>query len=198
MAELIKLQQKLGDSLEWILETFSQEDGDEPAILRKQQALKSLTYAKDVLKGTVPIVDDTKLFDEKALRARENTQAGTPATSQVSHGSGHSPLLSSSTSTWLDAQKTATSQTDNLRRARGLGHSSSSPSLSGTSFLRPPVLPRTPWTSVSDKSASTDPFAEPNPPKPQQRSASSPSRPIRTETSATKSPIQHDPLGVLT
>lgn len=197
VTELKKLQQKLGDSLEWILETFSQEDDGEFTILRKRQALESLTYAKDVLKGSVSAVDDTRLFDEKALRARENTQATTLATTQVSHISGYPPLLGSPTSTWFDAQNTVTSQTNNPRRPRGLGHSSSSPSLSGPSVRLPPVLPRTSWTPVSDKPASTDQSAESTSPKPQQRSASSPSRPIQTETSAAKSPIQHDPLGVL-
>jgi len=194
---LKKLQQKLGDSLEWIIETFSQEDDGESTILRKRQALESLAYAKDVLKGSVSVVDDTRLFDEKALRAQEDTQASPPATIRVPHVSGYPPLLGSPTSTWFDAQNTVTSQTNNPRRPRGLGHSSSSPSLSGLSVRLSPALPRTPWTPVSDKPASTDLSAESAPPKPQQRSASSPSRPIQTEISAAKSPIQHDPLGVL-
>jgi len=195
MAELRKLQEKIGDSLEWILETLSQENDDE-SIPRKQQALESLTYAKDILKGTVSVVDDARLFNEKTLRRRENTQENTPAT-QASRISGYPPFPSSPVNSWPNTQKTVTSQANDPERRRGLGHSSSSPSLSNISVRLSPVLPRTPWTPVPNKPASSDPSAESTPPKPPQRSASSSSRPTQTETPAAKSPIQHDPLGVL-
>jgi hypothetical protein len=68
MAELKKLQQKIGDSLEWILETLSQEDESESAVLRKRQALESLAYAKDILKGSVLAVDDTRLLRRKGAQ----------------------------------------------------------------------------------------------------------------------------------
>jgi TBC1 domain family member 5 len=193
MAELKRLQQKLGDSLEWILEALSQEDDGEPAILRKRQALESLAYAKHVLKGSVLAIDDAKLFDETALKARENTQEATPATSQISHVSGYPPLPG----TWLEAQTTVVSQAHSLERRRGLGHSSSSPSLSNPSVRLSTILPRTPWNPVSDKPTTTDSSAKSTPPKPQQLSAPSSSRPIQAETLATNPPVQHDPLGVL-
>ena len=200
MAELKRMQQKIGDSLEWIIEALSQEGGGESAVLRKQQALESLAYAKNILKGSVSVVDDNRLFDEKALKARVDAQEMIPATVQgLSHISAYPPhptLPSSSPTTNLEAQRIVTPQNDNPERRRGLGHSSSSPSLNSLPARLSPVLPRTPWTAVHDKAASIYSPAEPTPPKPPQRSVSSSSRPTQTETSA-KSPIQHDPLGVL-
>lgn len=198
MAELKKLQQKLGDSLGWILEALSQEDdGSESTILRKRQALESLAYAKHVLKGPVSMVDDTRLFDQRALNARENIQESTPETVQLPQVSGYPPLPGSPPSTWIEAQKTVVLQANNPERRRGLGHSSSSPSLGDPSVRLSTILPRTPWTSVSDKRAAMDSSAETAPPEPRQPSVSSSSRPIHTDTSAANPPIQHDPLGVL-
>lgn len=196
MAELKKLQHKIGDSLEWILETLSQEDEGEPAAFRRKQALESLAYAKNVLKGSVSAVDDAKLFDEKAVKARVDARESTLPTSQgLPHISGYTPLPGSLPTTRLEAQRIVKSQNDSPERRRGLGHSSSTPSLNNFSARLSPAaaLPRTPWTPVHDKSASTNSSA---PPKPQQRPASSSSRPIQTETPA-KPQIQHDPLGVL-
>ena len=196
MAELKKLQQKIGDSLEWILETLSQEDEGEPAVLRKRQALESLAYAKNILKGSVSVVDDNRLFDEKTLRARAGAQEDTLTIGQgFPHVSGYPPLPSSPTS-GLETERTTISRNDNPERRRSLGHSSSSPSLTNLSARLSPTLPRTPWTPVHDGKANTYPSVGSTPAKQQQRSASSSSRPMQTETSA-KPPIQHDPLGVL-
>lgn len=199
MAELKKLQHKIGDSLEWILESLSQEDESELAVLRRKQALESLAYAKNILKGSVSAVDDTKLFDEKALKARADAQECISETPQgLSHVSSYPPLPSSLPTTRFEVQRIVKSQNDNPERRRGLGHSSSSPSLNNFSARPPPAMtsPRTPWAPVDEKPASTRSSAESTPPKPQQRSTSSPSRPIQTEAPV-KPPIQHDPLGVL-
>jgi len=194
MAELKKLQQKVGDSLEWILETLSQGDEGESAVLRRAQALESLAYAKNILKGTVSVIDDTRLFDERALVAQIDAQESVPATSLgISHVSGYPTLPSSLPTTRLEVQRIVTSQNDDTERRHGLGHSPSSPSLNNFSARLSPALPRTPWAHVHDRPASTYSSAES---KPQKRSASSSSRPIQTEASA-KPPIQHDPLGVL-
>lgn len=196
-----KLQQKIGDSLEWILETLSQGDEGELAFLRKRRALESLAYAKNILKGSVSTIDDARLFDEETRRARAGAQEGTPTTDQgLPHISGYLPLPSSSPTTRLEAQRTMASKNVNPERRRSLGHSSSSPSLTTLSTRPSPAaaLPRTPWTSVHDKAGSTHPPIGSTPTKPPQRSASSPSRPIQAETSA-KPPAQYesDPLGVL-
>ena len=195
MAELKKLQQKIGDSLEWILDTLSQEDESESAVLRKRQALDSLAYAKNILKGSVVAVDDARLLDGKVFKGRVGGQESIPATGQgLSHISGYSSLPTNSPTVRLEG--IATSQNDIPERPRGLGHSSSSPSLNRLSAQLSPGLPRTPWTPVHDKPASADLSTGSAPPKPQRRSVSFSSRPIETETSA-KPPIQHDPLGVL-
>lgn len=191
-----KLQQKIGDSLEWILETLSQGDEGELAFLRKRRALESLAYAKNILKGSVSTIDDARLFDEETRRARAGAQEGTPTTDQgLSHISGYPPLPINSPTTRFEAQGIVKSQNDNPERRRGLGHSSSSPSLS-VRLSPASALPRTQWTPVHEKPASTYSSAEFTPLKPQQRSTPSSSRPIQTEAPA-KPQIQHDPLGVL-
>jgi len=196
VAELKKLQQKIGDSLEWILETISQEEEGEPAALRKQQALGSLAYARSVLKGSVPAVDDTRLFDEETLKTRIEAQEGVSTGQGSSHVSGYPASPSSPPTAGREARMIVTPRNDNPERRRSLGHSSSSPSLTDLSTRLSPVLPRTPWTHLHDKTVNTYSSAGSTPPKPQQRSGSSSSRPTQTETSA-KPPVQHDPLGVL-
>lgn len=192
-----KLQQKIGDSLEWILEAISQEDEGESVVLRKRQALGSLAYARSILKGSVSVVDDTRLFDEKTLKARIEAQEGVTTIGQGSpHISGYPPLPGSPKSAGLEARRIVTSKNDNPERRRSLGHSSSSPSLTDLSTQLSPGLPRTPWTHLHDKTVNAYSSPISTPPKPQQRSASSSSRPTQTEASA-KPPIQHDPLGVL-
>jgi TBC1 domain family protein 5 len=195
MAELKKLQQKLGASLEWILEALSQEAEGGSATPRKQQALESLAYAKDVLKGSVSVIDDARLFGEMSRENRqENTQE---AAHGLSHVSGYPPFPGSLPGTRLEVRKAATSQITSPERRRGLGHSSSSPSLSSPSVRLTAHLPHTLRIPVHEKPADADsPLESALPRPPPQRSASSSSRPIHTETSA-KSPIRHDPLGVL-
>jgi TBC1 domain family protein 5 len=193
MAELKKLQKKLGDSLEWILEALSEEGENEPTILRKRQALESLAYAKDVLKGTALLTDDARLFDGRALKTQENVEGSSLETTQAPHVSGYPPLSGSPSGTWPEMQ-----QTLNPECRRGLGHSSSSPSLSNPSVRLSPVLPRAPWNPTSDKVATVDSPAESGtPPKPTQTSSSPASRHGSAETSAAKLPVHHDPLGVL-
>ena len=190
-----KLQRKIGDSLEWILEAISQEDESEPVALKKRQALESLAYAKGVLKGSISAVDDARLFDEKALKARTEAQEGVPATSQgLPHVSGYPHSPGSPPTAGLEARRIVTPRNDNSERRRSLGHSSSSPSLTDLSPRLSPALPRTPWTHLHDKTVNTYPSTGSTPPKP--RSASAFSRPMETETPV-KPPIQHDPLGVL-
>ena len=193
MAELKKLQQKIGDSLEWILETFSQEGESESTALRKRQALGSLAYARSILKGSVSAVDDTRLFDENTLKARMEAQEGVITIGEGSpHISGYPPSPGSPPTAGLEARGIVTSRNDNPDRRRSLGHSSSSPSLTDLSTRLSPILPRTPWTHLHDKTVNTYSPAG-STPKPQQPFSS---RPTQTETS-TKPPIQHDPLGVL-
>jgi hypothetical protein len=82
-------------------------------------------------KGSVSVVDDTKLFDERALKARVDAQDNIPAIPQgLSHISGYPTLLNNSPTTRLEVQGIVKLQNDNPERRRGLGHSSSSPSLS--------------------------------------------------------------------
>ena len=199
MAELKKLHYKLGDSLEWILEALSQEDESEETILRRKRALGSLAYAKDILKGSVSAVDDSKLSEQRTLSARVDDRGNVPAISPgQSHASGYPHLSSSSLTTGFEARRIVKLQNENTERRRGLGHSSSSPSLSSHSGLLSPAgaLPRTPWVRADDKPGSTYSSPELALSKPEQRSASSPSRPMQPEAPE-KPPIQHDPLGVL-
>lgn len=194
-AELKKLQQKLGASLEWILEALSQEVETGSTTPRKQQALESLAYAKDVLKGSVSVIDDARLFGEKAReKPQESTQE---AAHGLSHASGYPPFPGSLPGARLEMRRTATSQVTGSERRRGLGHSSSSPSLSSPSVQLSPPLPHTLRIPVHETTTDADsPLDSALPKPPPQHFVSSSSRPIHTETSA-KSPIRRDPLGVL-
>jgi hypothetical protein len=193
------LQHKLGVSLEWILEALSQEDESAETTTRRRQALESLAYAKDILKGSILAVDDTKLFGQRTLNARVDDQGDVPAIYQgPSLISGYPHLSSDSPTTGFEAQRIVKLQNDNPERRRGLGHSSSSPSLTSRSALLSPAaaLPRTPWIRAGDKPGGAYSSPELALSKPEQRSASSPSRPMQPEAPE-KPPIQHDPLGVL-
>lgn len=77
VAEQRVLQKRLGDSLGWIVDTLLLDDSDiqdEEKVKtirdRKREALESLAYARDILKGTVAPseIDEERLIGEEAAR----------------------------------------------------------------------------------------------------------------------------------
>ena len=77
LSELRKVQRKLGDSVEWIVDTLLLDEGDsgtsdkESIRKRKQEALESLAYVRDALKGNVTDLQEERLIGEEERRRRD-------------------------------------------------------------------------------------------------------------------------------
>jgi TBC1 domain family member 5 len=84
------IHRRLGESVAWIVDALLQsedtEDADKEKIekikKRKQGALESLAYVRDVLQGNVTTLEDDRLWDEEELGKRK-TQAQAPAAPPV-------------------------------------------------------------------------------------------------------------------
>ena len=77
ITQLRAMNRRLGESLEWILDVLQTEnDVKDQERLHKQrhEALKSLSYVKDVLLGKVTGIEDSKLAHSK----KDDTLAKTP------------------------------------------------------------------------------------------------------------------------
>jgi len=95
MAQLRTNDKRLGESLGWIVDTLLQDDGtsQDPQKLkqRKQEALESLSYVRDVLFNGFTEIEDERLYGEEELAKRkEKAQRQPPgdtvhATTQQSH-----------------------------------------------------------------------------------------------------------------
>ncbi|KAJ3920944.1 rab-GTPase-TBC domain-containing protein [Lentinula edodes] len=84
MAELRANDKLLGESLSWVVDTLLQDEdtSQDPQRLkkRKQEALESLSYVRDVLINGITEIEDERLYGEAELanrkyKAREPTQA---------------------------------------------------------------------------------------------------------------------------
>ncbi len=79
ISELRSVQRRLGDSVGWIVDTLLlSEDDDQRASSireRKREAVESLSYVRDILKGTVPSseIEDGRLLAEEH-KARRNKE----------------------------------------------------------------------------------------------------------------------------
>ena len=67
-------QRKLGDAVGWIVDTLLLDEGEikddaakKTLHKRKQEALESLAYVRDILKGTVVEVEDDRLVGEEEV-----------------------------------------------------------------------------------------------------------------------------------
>ncbi|TFK86251.1 RabGAP/TBC [Polyporus arcularius HHB13444] len=86
------LRRKLGDTLGWIVDTLLLDEGDASddaakhvVQRRKREALESLAYVRDVLKGTVTEVEDDRLLgEEEAQRRREKERREKEAVAALS------------------------------------------------------------------------------------------------------------------
>lgn len=78
-ADLRILQRKLGDSVTWIVDTLLLDESDvkeeeaKSIKNRKREALESLSYVRDVLKGVVHsgALEEERLLNEEQLKARK-------------------------------------------------------------------------------------------------------------------------------
>ncbi|KZT70178.1 RabGAP/TBC [Daedalea quercina L-15889] len=75
LTESRKAQRRLGDSVEWIVDTLLQDEGDassrDTIRKRKQEALESLAYIRDALKGNVTDLQEERLIGEEERKRRE-------------------------------------------------------------------------------------------------------------------------------
>jgi TBC1 domain family protein 5 len=90
--ELKASQRRLGQSVGWIVDALLQSEGgdhDDEAVQkirkRKQDALESLSYVRDVLQGHVASIDEERLWDDVELQRRkyQTTQADSEATAAL-------------------------------------------------------------------------------------------------------------------
>nr|VWP00132.1 Gyp1p [Ganoderma boninense] len=75
------LQKKLGDTVGWIVDTLLLDEGDikddtgrKTIQKRKQEAVESLAYVRDILKGTVDSIDEDRLLGEEEGKRRKDKQ----------------------------------------------------------------------------------------------------------------------------
>ena len=112
VADMKALQKRLGESVGWIVDTLLLDEGENAAEdqakkirARKREALESLAYVRDVLRGSVTDIEEERLVGEEEFRRRkerlEKEKDGAPTraletghSSQVSqvHSIIHPPL----------------------------------------------------------------------------------------------------------
>lgn len=116
VADMKALQKRLGESVGWIVDTLLLDEGENAAEdqakkirARKREALESLAYVRDVLRGSVTDIEEERLVGEEEFKRRkerlEKEKDGAPTraletghSSQVSqvHSIIHPPLPSHS------------------------------------------------------------------------------------------------------
>ncbi|EMD34418.1 hypothetical protein CERSUDRAFT_158895 [Gelatoporia subvermispora B] len=81
ISQLRSLQKRLGDSVEWIVDALLQDEGsstDEEKTnairKKKREALESLSYVRDVLKGNATEVDEERLVGEEEWNRRKSKE----------------------------------------------------------------------------------------------------------------------------
>ncbi|KIK59747.1 hypothetical protein GYMLUDRAFT_654736 [Collybiopsis luxurians FD-317 M1] len=96
MAQLMANDKRLGHSLGWIVDILLQDEGatEDPHKLkkRKQEAIESLSYVRDVLVNGFTEIEEERLYDEEELaKRRSNARAQVGAGSTVDNGRTSSP-----------------------------------------------------------------------------------------------------------
>ena len=78
LSQLRKAQGRLGESVEWIVDTLLLDEGDaddkESIRKRKREALESLAYVRDALKGNATDLQEERLIGEEERKRREAKQ----------------------------------------------------------------------------------------------------------------------------
>ncbi|KAG6878730.1 hypothetical protein C0993_011545 [Termitomyces sp. T159_Od127] len=81
ISTLRSTNKRLGNSLGWIVDVLLQDEAGatEPQRLKKkkQEAIESLSYIRDVLLGSVDEIDDARLMGEKDIHRRRTKEART-------------------------------------------------------------------------------------------------------------------------
>ncbi len=108
ITQMRALQKKLGDATGWIVDTLLLDDGDvkddtgrKTIQKRKQEALESLAYVRDILKGTVDDIDAERLLgEEEGKRRRDKERREREAAAALSRKTStpHPPMPAASVS----------------------------------------------------------------------------------------------------
>lgn len=174
VAEGKSLQRKLGDSVEWIVDVLLQDEGStDPETLklvrqRKREALESLAYVRDVLKGRTTVVDEEQLFSVEEM-VKRNAHVPRSISPPAPHPVSVGPRLRSSQESMSSNGSRRPSQ-------------SSPPRKSST---------QSPWMSFADTNGTRPP------PSGRPLMSYPPSVIEPPSEQAPRSKIRHDPLGVL-
>ncbi|TBU29006.1 RabGAP/TBC [Dichomitus squalens] len=106
VAQVRALQRKLGDTVSWIVDTLLLDEGDvnddvgrKTVQKRKREALESLAYVRDILKGTVHDIEEERLLgEEEAKRRREKARREKEAAEALSRRTStpHPPIPAAS------------------------------------------------------------------------------------------------------
>ena len=81
IAQMRALQKRLGDTVGWIVDTLLLDEGDvnddtgrKTVQKRKREALESLAYVRDILKGTVHDIEEERLLGEEETKRRREKE----------------------------------------------------------------------------------------------------------------------------
>ncbi|KAK7043610.1 hypothetical protein VNI00_008221 [Paramarasmius palmivorus] len=210
---------RLGESLTWVVDTLLQDQSEasDPQALqhRKQGALETLSYIRDVLNGGIHDLDEDRLFDdsEKAKRKSHllvDTKAKSPTTQGYFDGHIPSPKAPSPVSVAETSSKTGKTRSS-ISHPTVQSPQYQLPASPPTS-LTPSLTPLTPSNGIrmapwnytkSSFSGDGSPLPSASLPRPPPRSSSSLHRPSvasvfegKKKEEKPRQPSQ-DPLGVL-
>jgi len=200
------LQRKLGDAVEWIVDALLQDedtaDQDKVTSVKdsKREALESLAYVRDVLKGRTNVIDDDRLFSAEELAKRKTKEATRPDESLQSR--------------WKTVPAIPPTASLADQRARMVKTSGSQESLSSPLSNKPASMPslnsgyhpseslgpqRVPWNNSSNtKSNVAIPPWQPPPTTPAAfRPSAYPPPPAGPSQEAPPRKVQQDPLGAM-
>lgn len=170
------LQKKLGDTVGWIVDTLLLDEGDVKDDIgkknvqkRKREALESLAYVRDILKGTVDSIDEDRLLgEEEGRRRRDKERREREAAEALSRKTStpHPPMPAASIP--IEARP----QGAGVRRSQesSISHNSSSNPLTNPApapiVVHPPGQPNRPLPSSSAPSLpASQSFPLPIPPQ---------------------------------
>jgi TBC1 domain family protein 5 len=184
------LQRKLGDSVEWIVDALLQdEESADPAKLKsvrekKREALESLSYVRDVLKGRTTDIDEEQLFNPEVLLKRRTGSGETPLAKPVSPTTPPPVTVAEQRPRVRPSQESLSTQ------------SSFMPSLNSGRRTSQQSPPRSSAIHQGFSRQPTNVGAMPRPPPPTSTVLRPPSYPP-TPGDAPPRKMQHDPLGAI-
>ena len=182
VAQVRAMQRKLGDAVGWIVDTLLLDEGDvkdnpgkKTLHKRKQEALESLAYVRDILKGTVSDIEEDRLVgEEEVKRRREKERKEKEAAEALSRKAStpHPPMPAAAVP--IEARP----QGSGARRS----HDYFLPHSSGSSPPTPRTIP--PGPAPASQAQTVRAAASPFPP-----SLASVSIPVSASAPSAKSPI---------